>query len=136
MKQNSFQSKEETKDQYHGISNENLKIIKFTNIIKLNKLRKSFKKINIEPQHDENIIKKELEVLNEDNIFYNNDNFQININPGAISFSFPCETIYERKFENEIMRLKIENLNKNFLNLYERPSLEITKYIMELENRN
>lgn len=92
--------------------------------------------MNIEPQQDENIIKKELEVLDEDNIFNNNDNLQININPGAVSFSFPCEAIYERKFENEIMRLKIENLNKKFLNLYERPSLEITKYILELENTN
>lgn len=91
--------------------------------------------MNMGPQQDENIIKKELEVLDEDNII-NNDNFQININSGAISFSFPCEAIYERKFENEIMRLKIENLNKKFLNLYERPSLEISKYIMELENTN
>ena len=57
-----------------------------------------------------------------------NNNNEENINPGAISFSLPCEAILNRGIKNELKRIKIEIQNKKIINLYENPINTISNY--------
>ena len=58
----------------------------------------------------------------------NNNNEQKEVNPGAISFSLPCEAVLNRGIKNELKRIKIEIQNKKIINLYENPINTISNY--------
>ena len=58
----------------------------------------------------------------------NNNKNEEKINPGAISFSLPCEAVLNRGIKNELKRIKIEIQNKKLINLYENPINTISNY--------
>ena len=58
----------------------------------------------------------------------NNNKKEEKINPGAISFSLPCEAVLNRGIKNELKRIKIEIQNKKLINLYENPINTISNY--------
>ena len=58
----------------------------------------------------------------------NNNKNEEKINPGAISFSLPCEAVLNRGIKNELKRIKIEIQNKKIINLYENPINTISNY--------
>ncbi len=51
--------------------------------------------------------------------------------PGAITYSLPCQALFDRSFEHEIRRLEIENYNKKLLDLYENPQQFMENYDIE-----
>jgi hypothetical protein len=53
---------------------------------------------------------------------------------GAISYSLPQQLVYNRSFENEILRLELELYNKKILELYENPAEALSKYNLNEQN--
>ena len=47
---------------------------------------------------------------------------------GAISYSLPCAALINRTYENEILRLEIENSNNRIIELYEKPFQVLSKF--------
>lgn len=58
------------------------------------------------------------------------------VDSGAVSFSLPCQALYDRSFENELQRLEIEHYNRKLLEMYDNPSEALQKYSSYVESLN
>lgn len=107
------------------------------NLIKINKLGNTLQKLSAYNGEVNDDVKKEfddlLKNINEEEISTSLTNIT-KINPGAISYSLPCEAVLNREIDNEILRLEIENYNKKMISIYEKPANHIVDYLLKNDN--
>ena len=129
IKENGINSK--FYNQQLGINNNNHQMTNEEILQNLNLEKKSKENTFIPKKNSEfekyNYYRKIQNLLDKKNKNKNNNNEEI-INPGAISFSLPCEAILNRGIKNELKRIKIEIQNKKIINLYENPINTISNY--------
>ena len=129
IKENGINSK--FYNQQLGINNNNHQMTNEEILQNLNLEKKSKENTFIPKKNSEfekyNYYRKIQNLLDKKNKNKNNNNEE-NINPGAISFSLPCEAILNRGIKNELKRIKIEIQNKKIINLYENPINTISNY--------
>ena len=106
----------------HQMTNE--EILQNLNLEKKSKVNTFIPKKNSDFEKYNNYRKIQILLDKKDN---NNKNEE-KINPGAISFSLPCEAVLNRGIKNELKRIKIEIQNKKLINLYENPINTISNY--------
>ncbi len=127
IKENGINSK--FYNQQLGINNNNHQMTNEEILQNLNLEKKSKENTFIPKKNSEfekyNYYRKIQNLLDKKN---KNNNNEENINPGAISFSLPCEAILNRGIKNELKRIKIEIQNKKIINLYENPINTISNY--------
>ena len=131
IKENGINSK--FYNQQLGINNNNHQMTNEEILQNLNLEKKSKENTFIPKKNSEfekyNYYRKIQNLLDKKNKNKNkNNNNEENINPGAISFSLPCEAILNRGIKNELKRIKIEIQNKKIINLYENPINTISNY--------
>ncbi len=106
-------------------------------MVKLSKLGNTLQKLSAYNGEINDDIKREFDELlgkfNEDENSISFANMS-KVNPGAISYSLPCEAVLNRDIDNEILRLEIENYNKRMISIYEKPANHIVDHLVNNDN--